>query len=556
MNERIKRIVRLLIIADCLILLFIAGIRYGIPSINSLIHPIRYIKCDEPTLQVPILYMDGKEAAKRTVDLTRGTQVRLRDEGEEESSIEYQGEIFQVPNQNLATSLQQCVDTKTVYPRRLISLYESKNGKLSNVVAKKGEALQVRHVDENDLDLKTGIVKWYEITKDDKTYWVPGKYVEPSKESALANYGSSIQYLPYWDAYYGEGYSKDAYIDQVDYKSNKKEAYEDNVMPEHVKAYHVSLENLIKNKNELLQLSKKSGINAFVVEIKDDNGILYYDSKAAKDYLKDPQDAIIPIVSNEELKKIFKEYEKSGYYMIARIVTFKDPIFATQNPKESYTDESGNLINHEGFYWPSPYSRKAWMYNVSIAKEIAPYVNEIQFDYVRFPDGTLQRTLDHTGDFHNQYNESKVAALQGFLAYAKDQLEETHTYTSADVFAWPIISKDDQDIGQFLPAIANVVDVVSPMPYLDHFSLGAMDIPVPMEAPRETLSKFTALSHSQLSSLKDAAKYRTWIQGYQLDPYSVQQEIEGIQDQGYDDYMVWSGAGNMEDINAIVDGLK
>lgn len=65
MNERIKRIVRLLIIADCLILLFIAGIRYAIPSINSLIHPIRYIKCDEPTLQVPILYMDGKEAAKK-----------------------------------------------------------------------------------------------------------------------------------------------------------------------------------------------------------------------------------------------------------------------------------------------------------------------------------------------------------------------------------------------------------------------------------------------------------------------------------------------------------
>lgn len=87
----------------------------------------------------PYLIYGWERSCEKTVDLTRGTQVRLRDEGEEESSIEYQGEIFQVPNENLATSLQQCVDTKTVYPRRLISLYESKNGKLSNVVAKKGK---------------------------------------------------------------------------------------------------------------------------------------------------------------------------------------------------------------------------------------------------------------------------------------------------------------------------------------------------------------------------------------------------------------------------------
>jgi len=41
----------------------------------------------------------------------------------------------------------------------------------------------------------------------------------------------------------------------------------------------------------------------------------------------------------------------------------------------------------------------------------------------------------------------------------------------ADMFAWPIVACDDQDIGQFLPAIANVVDIICPMPYLDHLHL-------------------------------------------------------------------------------------
>ncbi len=196
------------------------------------------------------------------------------------------------------------------------------------------------------------------------------------------------------------------------------------------------------------------------------------------------------------------------------------------------------------------------MYNVKIAEEIAPYVNEIQFDYVRFPDGTLQNTLDKTGDFKNTYDESKTAAIQGFLQYARDILSEENTYISADLFAWPIVVKDDQDIGQFLPAVANVVDVVSPMPYLDHFSLGAMDIEDPTKAPEETLEKFSTITKTQLASIEDPAIYRPWIQGYSNEAKDMEDQIDGIEKIGYHDYLVWSGAGNMEDIEARLSGLK
>lgn len=38
--------------------------------------------------------------------------------------------------------------------------------------------------------------------------------------------------------------------------------------------------------------------------------------------------------------------------------------------------------------WPSAYSRGAWQYNVELAKEAVHEMgfNEIQFDYVRFPE--------------------------------------------------------------------------------------------------------------------------------------------------------------------------
>lgn len=172
-----------------------------------------------------------------------------------------------------------------------------------------------------------------------------------------------------------------------------------------------------------------------------------------------------------------------------------------ENPNESLTDHNGNLVVYNDQYWPSAYSRKAWMYNVELAKECADLgFNEIQFDYVRFPDGTA--SANSKLNFHNTYKESKVAAIQSFLQYAKEELSPKRVYVAADMFAWPIVACDDQDIGQFLPAIANVVDIICPMPYLDHFSNGSFNIDNPIEKPYDTLFAFTKISDEQLKSIK------------------------------------------------------
>lgn len=547
-----------LIMSTITILVVLSLTIYAVPIIKDIIHPVKYIATTENTLSVNIPYMVDGEADEMTIQIPRGTKVNVQSKSDTVSKVRYNNQTIDIPNENLVDTLEECVKIENVYPRRLVNLREKKNGKLSETVVEKGEKVKVVKVDPDDLNTETGVVQWFQVEKDNKMYYLSGQYVETSKELATKNYAETITYSTYWDEYYGENYSKDAYIDQVDYKPNTITEYENNPLRTDINAVHVSLEYLIENKTYYLSLKDTTGINALAVELKGDGGYLFYESDVVDEYLSDPSEAQTnTLVNKEELSNLFKEFQDAGFYMIARIVTFKDAIFATQNPSESITDSAQNLVLHNDEYWPSAYSRKAWMYNVDIAKEIAQCnVNEIQFDYVRFPDGTLNKYLNNQIDMHNKYNESKTAALQAFCMYAKEELSQYEVYVAADLFAWPVVAQDDQDIGQFLPAIANVVDVVCPMPYTDHFSMGAMGIEDPTAQPEETLYQFSLITAKTLQQIEEPAIYRTWIQGYgNFGPEEMKQQIYGIQKAGYEGYMVWAGNGSPDILSIRQEGF-
>ncbi|MDD7280988.1 MAG: putative glycoside hydrolase [Erysipelotrichaceae bacterium] len=543
------------ILTCCIVLLGILGCF----RLSEFLHPTKYIKIDENTINIKIPYKENGEIVENVLTLPRGTSVEVRESSANSNSsmIRYQGKEFSIDNKYLADSLDECVKTDYVYPRRLVNLYSSKNGKLSNAIVEKGEQVKVVDVSGQDLNLDTGVVNWYKVEKNDKTYWLNGHYVETNKAALEKSYSSSIVYSTYWDQFYGDKYSKNAYIDQVDYKPFAKISYEDNPIRTDLNCLHVSLNNLVNYKDYFLNLNKTTSINSYCVELKGDEGYLWYKSDVPDQYMsKNNSVCDNAIVSKNELSKLFKEFQDEGYYMIGRIVAFKDNLFAMNNKSAALTDKKGNLLLHNNSYWPSAYSRETWMYIVDIAKEVAQCnVNEIQFDYVRFPDGMLQSTLDEAIDFKNKYNESKVSALQGFLMYAKLSLMDQQVYVGADIFAWPVVAEDDQDIGQFLPAMASVVDVISPMPYLDHFSQGSMGIEEPTLEPMETLYKFSSIAMRQLDKIESSCVYRTWIQGYSCSTNDIQEQIKGINKAGYEGYMVWYGNGNPNDYQKLEEGF-
>lgn len=139
MNERVKRIVHLILVADCAILLVYASFTYFIPFLNSVIHPVRYIKTDDVSMNVSVLSMDHNEASISQLTLPRGTMVSLQEANDTTSKVEYNDTVFTIGNEHLASSLEECISSEYVYPRRMLNLFDEKDGKLTETVADKGD---------------------------------------------------------------------------------------------------------------------------------------------------------------------------------------------------------------------------------------------------------------------------------------------------------------------------------------------------------------------------------------------------------------------------------
>jgi hypothetical protein len=115
-------------------------------------------------------------------------------------------------------------------------------------------------------------------------------------------------------------------------------------------------------------------------------------------------------------------------------------------------------------HWVDPFSEDVWQYNIDIALELeALGVDEIQFDYIRFPsDGPVDRaTYRHGGP-----SADRVAALAGFLSSARQQLAIP---IGVDVFGFNAWFRT-RYLGQDIAVLSEYVDVISPMNYPSHFS--------------------------------------------------------------------------------------
>ena len=250
---------------------------------------------------------------------------------------------------------------------------------------------------------------------------------------------------------------------------------------------------------QYVEVIKESGCNAVVIDLKD--GPLTYKSEVAKELA--PTAYKNAYVTPEEFKKGVDAYREAGVYLIGRIVTFNDSEYAKDHPDDciKYGGSSG---------WPSAFSRNVWEYNVKLAQEAVREFgfNEIQFDYVRFPESTYEMSRSGKADFRNKYGESKAQAVQNFCFYAADQLRESGAYISVDVFGESAYSYVTA-YGQYWTAISNIVDAISAMPYTDHFSGDR-----PWEDPYSSVKRWAKRAQKQQERLQDPAVARTWITGY------------------------------------------
>src|SRR5215218_1592295 len=138
---------------------------------------------------------------------------------------------------------------------------------------------------------------------------------------------------------------------------------------------------------DLIAIADTTEVNAFVIDVKESDTFLTYDSTAialATEIGADTRPG------SRWLPALLDTLRAHRIYPIARIVVFKDRMLAEKKP-ELAIRAAGGGVWHDGLGkpWVNPYDRRVWDYNVAIAREALDMgFHEVQWDYVRFPDVT------------------------------------------------------------------------------------------------------------------------------------------------------------------------
>jgi len=493
-----------------------------------------------------------------SLEVIRGEKVKkiekISNENKDYYKIEYDKKEYLVLADNLVDDKDKIVLEKELFVRTPVTLYEKDSIILSLI--KKGEKVEILEYDEI---LDDGSINMYKVKYNDMEGYVYGKYLVSTHDLALANYDEDGIYQKHkkrGDAFGGGD------AGNLDYYPYAKPIFKDNEMPKEVRALYMNA-GVVNNVDEYIKVAKGSGINAFVVDIKD-NTAPGYPSKVMEEYT--PTNYKNALNSYETYQKAIKKLKSEGFYVIGRITVFKDSFYAKDHPEDTIKDTStNNSYNHDGSYWPSAFRRNVWEFNVRLGIEAVEEMgfNEIQFDYVRFPDRTGNLEKEGKISFGNVYNEEKAQAIQGFVMYACDEIHKHNAYVSIDVFG-ESAHQYVTAYGQYWAAISNVADVISGMPYPDHFSAHEYEFSeVVWTIPYKLLNLWgDNFVMKRQSEIPTPAIVRTWIQAYDTgkrpsvtyDTYMVSQEIKGLYDAGLTGgFMTWNGSSSLskyQDIRA------
>lgn len=329
-----------------------------------------------------------------------------------------------------------------------------------------------------------------------------------------------------------------------------------------VKALYLNSTSVRNKLDHYIDLANRTEINAFVIDIKRDDGVITYDSNIPD------VNAASGDTPGFDIREVTKKLHDNGIIVIARMVTFKDTTITKYKPELAIKTVDGGILEIKesgGFKsrWLDPTNKDTWDYILSIAKEAVEFgFDEIQFDYIRFPETSLYKNYV----INLQEGQERHQVIEEFIRYIRHNLPP-ETVISADIFGMPLIStKDSGEIGQTLESIGWSLDYICPMVYPSHFannSKGTMGNGVgqningitfthPDLKPYEVVYNTLIVGKNRIEKVEGYnLKMRPYIQGftasylpsgyyknYGVDEYRAQ--IQAVYDAGYDEWIFWN----------------
>jgi hypothetical protein len=341
---------------------------------------------------------------------------------------------------------------------------------------------------------------------------------------------------------------------------------------------------------------REVGGNAVVFDIKDSDGSVNipYEHPLLGEHK----------VYIHDVPKFVHFVHSQNMHAIARIAMFRDehlvvthPELAVQSRKNKTAwRENGKLV------WTDPSNPKVQDYDIALAKHVAQLgVDEIQFDYVRFPAegdqkdaqfvfqgetaSAAENASSDTGtcgdprlvrpakakrggtvpaaDAKTASSETKPCqanhgpqrsdVITGFLKKAYSELHPTGVLLSLDVFgvmAWQR-QVDLSHTGQDIVGMAHYCDVLSPMIYPSHF-FGMDGIEHPGDEPAhfigESMDRFELITHPD-GNRATGVVIRPWLQAFHwrtktYSPEYIKIQVETARAKGGIGFLFWNAAND------------
>jgi len=287
-----------------------------------------------------------------------------------------------------------------------------------------------------------------------------------------------------------------------------------------------------------LKLIQETELNGLVIDVKGDRGMIPYRSSIPLTSEVGAQ----KIITVKDINTLIRTLKEKRIYTIARIVVFKDNLLALKMPDLAVKTQRGEIWrDRENLAWVDPFRKEVWDYNIQIAIEAAQYgFDEIQFDYVRFPDASDPRfSMPNT-------EENRVKAISQFLMEAKKRLRPYNVFLSADIFGYVCWNLNDTFIGQKLEDLIAYLDYISPMLYPSGFQYGIPGYRIPVANPYEIV--YLSLKRAQERAHLSSVRFRPWLQAFRDYAFDrryfrgqeIRRQIRAAEEFGSHGWMLWN----------------
>src|SRR6266487_1130738 len=296
----------------------------------------------------------------------------------------------------------------------------------------------------------------------------------------------------------------------------------------------------------LVRLADETEINAFVIDVKDDTGCLLYPSAVPTA----EQIGANKCVRAKDAKARLDTLAAHGIYPIARIVVAKDPLLAERKASWSVKDrDTGGLWRDRiNIAWVDAYNDSVWIYSAQLAQEAARMgFQEVQFDYVRFPDEPRERMATAIFPAHRS-GQTQREAVREHVALLKDRLKPYGVPVTFDIFGLTAsVTTGDLGIGQVWEDFVSVADVVLPMVYPSHYYRGAFGYAWPNGQPYHVVRSALTDALKRSEPLPGSAEIRPFLQAFTLGrrlprytPFEIREQIRAAEDLGITSWVLWN----------------